>query len=702
MDCIGATYSSKREFTSLPYFVPSTLGIFCMLKSCVRILIPFLFFILISLFSQAQYSGNYAYYREFEDIIKVYDSKNLHKAILMMNDFLAKYPNSGAMYFNRGLAKGLLNDIQGAKEDYLLCKNVGHEKQEEFIKWFTDDEYRVRVLAQGYIDQPEILKAENNFKTPYTLSDTLHGSLRPERTCFDVSFYDLRLKVLPKTKSIEGRVIIEFVVIDSTDRIQIDLANQLAVLSIQFEGNEIDFERVHNAMFLNLGRKLAPESKHRITVSYEGNPQVAKSAPWNGGFVWKKNRGKNWIGVACEHLGASSWWPCKDHLSDKPDSMAITIVAPAKHQAIANGNLRSVESEEDKFNAFNWFVSYPINSYNVTFYIGDFTTLNEKYTNGAINYDVDYYVLSHNEKRAKSYYSQTATVLKTFEKLFGEYPYKRDGVGMVEAPYSGMEHQSAIAIGDDYGKKQRRLYQNQKYDYLLVHETAHEWWGNTVAMRDMADAWISEGFATYSEHLFLEQQFGMDEYLDAVRKNMTQIENIWPVVGNRNVNDNTFLGGDIYNKGAATLHSFRCLVNNDSLFLRFIRDFYQDNKYTTITTPEFINYTNQYFQKNYTHFFKKYLYDTEPPVLHYRYDRTMDSLEFTFWFENVGASFELPFILNVDGQESYRFVGKVKQQTVKLPGTEIFFPNENFLNDLTRVNNSLTYHWTKWELVYEK
>jgi len=419
-------------------------------------------------------------------------------------------------------------------------------------------------------------------------------------------------------------------------------------------------------------------------------------APWNGGFVWSEKRGKPWIGVACEHLGASSWWPCKDHLSEEPDSMTINIQSPSKLQAVANGNLRSTKIIDDKYTNYEWFVSYPINSYCVTFYIGNFVNFNETFSNKGHEYQLDYYVLPHNLEKAKKYYEQTKEVLEVFEGLYGTYPAPKDGVGMVEAPYSGMEHQSAIAIGDNYGSKSNRSYGNKLYDYLLVHETAHEWWGNAVTMNDMADAWISEGFATYSEYLFLEQKYGHDEYLNAVESGMQGIHNIWPIVGERNVNDNTFLGGDIYTKGAVTLHNYRCLLSNDSLFFAVIKGFYNEYKYKTVTTPEFISFVNTYTGHNYSSFFKKFLYDVLPPILEYNFTTGNDSLYFTYGWTGVKEDFEMPISITTDDGTNYRLLATTKRNVFAMKGKSFFLANERSTEKKKLAPNSFTYYWTRW------
>lgn len=637
------------------------------------------------------------YSAQFDAISKRLKNKEFHTAILEMDKFLETHPQLAGMYYNRGVAKLYLNDHRGCAADFKQARQLGLEHNLSFMMYNSDKAYLVNNLAKNHLDNPSRLTEANNFKLPYSEKDSLQGSLRPERDCFDVYYYDLTVRVDHKKKRIEGSNVVYFEVIHATDRIQIDLAANFRIDSVLFEGRQMNITRKHDAVFIQLDRSLAPNSKHSITVKYGGKPRVAPSPPWNGGFVWKKDHGKPWIGVACEHLGASSWWPCKDHLSEKPDSMTINIQTLRKYKAIANGNLRSVTPVDEHYDNFEWFVSYPINSYCVTLYIGDFVNIKETFTNSNQSYDLDFYVLPHNLEKGRAYYQQTKDILRVYEKLYGEYPYANDGLAMVEAPYAGMEHQGAIAIGNDYGKSKRRSYEDSGYDYLLVHETAHEWWGNTVTMRDMADAWISEGFATYTELLFLEDLFGHQAYLKAATQNMLHVRNIWPMVSDRDVNANSFLGGDIYKKGAAMLHNFRCILDDDSLFFKTIKDFYITNKFKTIDSQDFIDFMNHRTGKEHTAFFRKFLYDAEPPILEYQFRMKDDTLQFAFVWINVDADFEMPFSIMVNGEDNHRLSGSTRYQTVKIPNVKSFYlPNERHPVPENITQNSLTYYWTKW------
>jgi aminopeptidase N len=371
---------------------------------------------------------------------------------------------------------------------------------------------------------------------------------------------------------------------------------------------------------------------------------------------------------------------------------------PEGYKGIANGNLRAEKPGDKGYINYEWFVSYPINTYGVTFYMGKFINFNETYIGNKDSLAMDFYVLEQNLETAKKFYKQTKDIIQVYEKLYGEFPYKKDGVGMVEAPYTGMENQTAIAIGDEYGSYMRRNYVKIDYDYLLIHETAHEWWGNAVTMADMADAWISEGFATYSEHLFVEQKLGYDEYVKVCAENMLEVENIWPMVGPYNVNDNAFLGGDVYNKGAAMLHNFRCELNNDTLFFSAIKGYFSKFIYQPISSKDFIDYFNSATGKDYSDFFRKFLYDADLPVLHYKMSMNNDTLKFTYNWAHVGKNFTMPFGIMVNDYNSIRLEGTTDPQTFILPKVKSFFiPNEIRFEKNEFARNSFTYFWTEWE-----
>lgn len=628
------------------------------------------------------------------DLQKQIEAGEIHEALTTINSIIASNHPTGWMYYMRGVIYFDLNDRRSAVENLRQAKQMGYNPGKDVVNYLIFPEYLANEVARGFTNEP--LTAENGYKIHFTRKDSLQGGMRQERSCFDVFFYDLKVRVIPRENAISGSNTVYFKVVSDTKRIQVDLFTELSIQHIRWHGQELGYTRDCNAVFIDFPSLLKQGCSDSLTITYSGKPHIAINPPWNGGLVWSKKKGKDWIGVACEHFGASCWWPNKDVLADRPDSMQISITVPKDLQGIANGNLRhTYSSGEEK--TFVWFVSYPITNYLVTFYAGDFIDLHKTYQSQVIRdtMSLDFYVTPQSEHNAIEYYNQTETILNTYEKLFGPYPFRRDGVAMVEAPYKGMENQSAIAIGDEYGKKNRRVYDKCDYDYLLVHETAHEWWGNSVGMHEMADAWISEGFATYTECLFMEQVYGYKQYMNLVVSDMGNILNIWPVAGITGVNDNTFLGEDIYDKGAVMLHNLRCFLNNDSLFFGLIRNFYRRNVYNTVTTHDFIYFANNYTGKNLTPLLGKFLFEKDPPILNYRFVRDGNDILLSYRWIEVDEGFEMPFLLFTSDGRQMRLEGSTRYHAVILKNTGsflvanfIWYPKNSILK------NSLTYFQT--------
>ena len=362
-----------------------------------------------------------------------------------------------------------------------------------------------------------------------------------------------------------------------TRSIQIDLFENFKINSITWNEIPLTWRREYNAIFIDFPKQLETGEFHNIEISYQGKPLIAPNPPWDGGFVWEQDKNKNlWLGVACEQLGASSWWPNKDHLSDKTDSMRIQLEIPSGYQAVSNGDLVNTRAITKRRDCFTWFVEYPINNYNVTFYVGKYAAFNDTLIQDNDTLRMDYNVLEHNLDTAREHFVQAREVLQFYNKAFGYYPFAKDGFGLVESPYEGMEHQSAIAYGHGYKKNSAQDYRNGFYDYIIVHEAAHEWWGNSVTARDMADVWIHEGFATYAEFMFIEDRLGKDEYYYELTDKSRYIFNVWPMVQNRDVNEDTFASNDVYNKGAMMLHCLQVHHKQRFFVFRFDQGFLHD------------------------------------------------------------------------------------------------------------------------------
>ena len=460
----------------------------------------------------------------------------------------------------------------------------------------------------------------------FTYSDSLRGNLSEFRSCYDVFYYDLNVTVDDhQQKLINSSNTIHAIAISSFQKIQIDLFESLKIHSIEFEEKILEFERIHNAVFVNFPRVINVNEKINFKVMYSGKPRVAVNPPWDGGFSWEKDKnGNSWIGVSCQGLGASSWWPCKDHQSDEPDSMNITSTVRYPLQVISNGKKKSdktffSEKLQSKANKSSWFVSYPINNYNVTLCVGDYKYFNDYHVNNYDTLDLDYYVLKYNYNKAKDHFQQVKPMLECFEKYFGPYPFYKDGYTLIETPYLGMEHQSAIAYGNNYlpgYNGNRQFISGLDFDYIIIHETGHEWWGNSITTNDIADMWIHEGFCTYSEVLYVECIYGYDIMLDYVNNQKRSVRNDKPIIGPYNVNKKG--SNDMYQKGSLMLHTLRSLIDNDSLWFSIIKGISEEFKYQIVDGVEIIEYINEKVDLDLYYFFQQYLYKSEIPTFEYK------------------------------------------------------------------------------------
>ncbi len=568
------------------------------------------------------------------------------KALALCNRWLEDHPLDAEVYLARGDVYFNLFDLLDAEEDYDRATSLGYWGEDTtFLRMMCDTAWMVKVFVGDSLKRAR-LDPLDDYRYRPTHADTLRGMLTPLRRCYDIVHERLHVKVMPEDSSIAGSNDLLFrVVADSCSRMQIDLFTCYGIDSILLEGETVHWERDSNAIFVTFPQVLRRDTLVTLRVVYHGHPPVAPNPPWDGGFVWKKKNGRYQVGVACEQLGASSWWPTKDHLSDKPDSMDILITVPAGYAAVANGNAVDTLREEG-WDTFHWHVSYPIVNYDVSFYMGDYLDISEPYTTLAFHRTrIDYYLGRDHVKKAKAFYAPTKRIVSDIESFYGEYPFPRDGLGYVEAPYTGMEHQGAIAIGAVYDDDTSGYEVVEGYPMLVVHETAHEWWGNAVSLEDMADLWLNEGLATYTEHLFLEKEFGRKKYLEETGNSMLRVNNIWPVVGPRDINYDAFMGQDVYYKGAAMLHSLRSVFNDDEAFFKMLKDFFEKYRYRNANTFDFILHAEKYTKKPLRDFFFAYLFQKHPPVLEYSMYRYRKSYIFRYHWNGVPEDFQMPFLV---------------------------------------------------------
>lgn len=495
--------------------------------------------------------------------------------------------------------------------------------------------------------------------------DELRGALRPERTCFDVTYYDLHLKINPRKRRIDGHNAIHFKVVQPTQTIQIDLSKLLKIEKIVWKNTELKYKRRRGAVFVFFDTPLPQNSLQSIEVYYGGRP-LNRAMPGNKrykGLYWERDINRNpWVGVSCEHVGANVWWPNKDHLSDEPDSMRMHFTVPKRLKCIANGTLEKVDAPQDKYQTYHWFVNNPIDNYNVTFYLGD-------YYEGVLPYGkhkIYYYCLTGGKQRAKQYFSFTPYILSFFEAAFGEYPFWNDKFAILQSPYTGMEHQSCLAIGSRLGSTNWYYVGKYPWHSTLVHEIAHEWWGNSVSVDDMAEVWLQEGFATYAELMFIESQKNYAAYLTEVHEQTKRVLNREPIVGKRDVNYNTFKTNLVYRKGAVILHLLRSTINNDPMFFDILKSFAIAHKKKIVRSSDFVAWVNKKTGKDYTAFFQHWLYTTKLPVLAYKKEKLNNNkIKFTYWWIGVPQGFRMMAYIQY-GKRTIPIQTTTSPQSVKL------------------------------------
>jgi len=480
----------------------------------------------------------------------------------------------------------------------------------------------------------------------YTHQDSLRGSITKERTWWDLQHYSLLFDVNPTTKSISGSNVIRYKVIAAHQLLQLDLQAPMSILSVTQDGIPLVIKNDGNAHFVELTKKQVVGAQEELVVLFSGKPQVAKNPPWDGGFAWKKdNNNKHFIATSCQEIGASLWWPCKDHMYDEPDlGMLISIQVPRGLVAVSNGRLKEEKQENDLTSTFIWEVKNPINNYGVNITIGDYVHFSEVYKgeNGLL--DMDYWVLKDNLEKAKVQFKDAPRMMAAFEHWFGPYPFYEVSFKLVEVPYLGMEHQSAISYGNKYGNGYlgsdlSGTGWGLKFDYIIIHESGHEWFANNITAKDNADLWIHESFTTYSEALFVEYFYGKSAGFEYVRGLRRGIDNSAPLIGNYDVNDPN--NGDIYSKGSNVLHTLRQLVGNDEKWREILRGLNKTFYHQTVSSAQIESYIESSTGLKLDGFFDQYLRDARKPVLQYKInDKKGKKLEFR-WSDCI-EGFDMP------------------------------------------------------------
>lgn len=500
-------------------------------------------------------------------------------------------------------------------------------------------------------------------KEVFTKADTLRGTLNPSRNWWNVQRYDITVTPNFDKQTIEGHTAISFSG-NSDGLMQIDLQQPLIIDSVFLNGQKVPFERKGNIALIEMKAALAIQALHLLDIFYHGKPRRALRPPWDGGWIWTRDeKGNPWMSVACQGLGASAWFPCKDHQSDEPDKGAsLTIVAPDTLVAVGNGRLVG-QQRMGKTIAWKWEVTNPINSYNIIPYIGKYVNFKEVHPGEKGPLDCTYWVLDYELPKAKKQFTQVTTMLKNFEYWFGPYPFYEDGYQLVQAPHLGMEHQSAIAYGNKFangylGRDLSGTGWGNKWDFIIVHESGHEWFGNNITSQDIADMWIHEGFTNYSETLFTEGVSGWQaaqEYVQGIRKN---IRNDIPIIGPYGVNKEG--SGDMYPKAANMIHTIRTIMQNDSLFRQMLRNMNATFYHQSVTTQQIEQFIQSYAAFNCQPIFDQYLRHTQVPKLEWKRKKG----KLLVRFANCEPQFEMPVYLPANLQSGvWKTVGTQKWTT---------------------------------------
>jgi aminopeptidase N len=514
----------------------------------------------------------------------------------------------------------------------------------------------------------------------FTHADSLRGSIGPARAWWDVAFYDLNVSVNPADSSVAGWNGITYRVLRPAREMQIDL-QRLEVDSIVQDGRRLQYRRDGNALFVTLAAPQAAGAVKSVRVHYHGRPVVARRAPWDGGFVWGRDPGGDrWIATAVQGLGASAWWPNKDTQADEPDSMRIAVTVPRGMTDVSNGRLRDSVQNADGTTTYTWFVASPINNYGVAVNVGSYAHFQDVFQGEKGPLTLDFWPLAMHEAAARRQWGRDVKpMLQCFEHWFGPFPWYQDGYKLVETPHLGMEHQSAVAYGNNFrngylGQDLSDTGHGLTWDYIVVHESGHEWFGNNITSRDIADMWVHEGFTTYSEALFVECQQGEQagaEYVIGLRRN---IRNDAPIVGPYGVN--TEGSGDMYFKGASLLHTIRQLVNDDERWRGILRGLNETFGGQTVTGQQVIEYVSRQAGMDLSRVFRQYLTTPRVPELEYR----IQGSRLSYRWANVVPGFDMPVRVTLAPGEYQRIVPTTAWQTAELRGVTAadFRVDENF------------------------
>ncbi len=492
----------------------------------------------------------------------------------------------------------------------------------------------------------------NQYNLPeLTPNNFLMGNLNENRSSYRVSFYDINLDFDIDKKSLSGFVTVKAESINDLNKLQIDLAENLKIKKITHNNQIVPFSRDFDAVLIDFKSIISKGNMFEFTVFYEGVPQSADNPPWAGGFTWSKDKdGRDWIAVSCEGEGARIWWPNKDHITAEGDSVRMAYTVPSNLVAVGNGQFRSITKLGDK-TTYEWFVSNPINNYNISVQIGNYVAVQDTFLKNNETHFMNHYVLDYNEELASNFFPQSKEVIRFYEKYFGDYQWYEDGYKLIEVPYLGMEHQSAVTYGNGFslynGVRSKSWPMYGVIDPLIIHETGHEWFGNSVTASDPTHIWIHEGLQVYSEAIYFEDKFESYEvgvhYLNTLKN---RIANEIPIVGNENEN-HWALHGDTYMKGAWVMHTLRSVINDDNIWFNILKEFMTDNAKSFADTEDFFNKVKEKSGIDYWYFAQQYFYSPNQPKLEFYQTEN----KYFYRWANVNDNFIMPIDFLVNGKK---------------------------------------------------
>lgn len=486
-----------------------------------------------------------------------------------------------------------------------------------------------------------------------TRQDSLRGSITPQRAWWDLVHYDLSVEVLPESKTITGTNIVTYRVIkEGVKELQIDLQSPMKLTTVTQDGQALNVRSEGAAHFIQLESPQQKGALKSVSLKFEGKPKIAKMPPWDGGFTWQKDsNGNPFIATSNQGIGSSIWWPNRDHPEDEVDSLDMHITVPKDLVDVSNGRLIGIDSTAHT-KTYHWTVKNPINNYGVNINIGDYINFSETYAGEKGSLDMSYWVLREDEAKARKQFKQAPMMMEAFEHWFGPYPFYEDSFKLVQAPYLGMEHQSSVTYGNKFqngylGNDLSGTGHGLKFDFIIIHESGHEWFANNITHKDIADMWIHEGFTAYSESLYLDFHFGKkaaSEYVIGTRRG---IRNDRPIIGTYDVNKEG--SGDMYNKGANLLHTLRTIADNDELWRNTLRGLNKEFYHKTTTSAMVEAYISQKLEKDLTPIFDQYLRTTKIPVLEYKIEKR----KMSYRYSEVNNDFKMPIYVYINGSSQW-------------------------------------------------